>query len=89
MLPAIPFLGVSRENEQMYLYATAVRDFYRQYSYTDVPGAEHERGHPPITCRRSRRPRCSAFIKWSMEASRKAGLHMRVSGSSEIRYSIR
>lgn len=34
------------EDEQMHRRATAVRDFYRQSTYTDVPGAGHELWHP-------------------------------------------
>lgn len=34
------------EDEQMHRRATAVRDFYRQHTYTVVPDAEHELWHP-------------------------------------------
>jgi hypothetical protein len=34
------------EDEQMHRRATAVRDFYRQPTYTVVPDAEHELWHP-------------------------------------------
>lgn len=34
------------EDEQMHRRATAVRNFYRQQTYTDVPEAEHELWHP-------------------------------------------
>jgi hypothetical protein len=34
------------EDEQMHRRATAVRDFYRQRTYTVVPDAEHELWHP-------------------------------------------
>jgi len=34
------------EDGQMHRRATAIRDFYRQHTYTDVPDAEHELWHP-------------------------------------------
>lgn len=34
------------EDTQMHRRAEAVRDFYRQHTYTDVAGAEHELWHP-------------------------------------------
>lgn len=34
------------EDEQMHRRATAIRDFYRRHTYTDVPDAEHELWHP-------------------------------------------
>lgn len=34
------------EDAQMHRRAEAIRDFYRQHTYTDVPGAEHELWHP-------------------------------------------
>jgi hypothetical protein len=43
--PADVLVG-AREDEQMHRRATAVRDFYRQHTYTDVPDAEHELWHP-------------------------------------------
>ena len=43
--PADILVG-AREDEQMHRRATAVRDFYRHHTYTDVPGAEHELWHP-------------------------------------------
>jgi hypothetical protein len=36
----------AKEDEQMHRCATAVRDFYRHHTYTDVAGAEHELWHP-------------------------------------------
>jgi hypothetical protein len=43
--PADILVG-AKEDEQMHRRATALRDFYRQHTYTDVPGAEHELWHP-------------------------------------------
>ena len=43
--PADVLVG-AEEDEQMHRRATAVRDFYRHPTYTDVPGAEHELWHP-------------------------------------------
>ena len=43
--PAEVLVG-ALEDEQMHRRATAVRDFYRQSSYTVVPDAEHELWHP-------------------------------------------
>ena len=43
--PADVLVG-GKEDEQMHRRATAVRDFYRQHTYTVVPGAEHELWHP-------------------------------------------
>ena len=43
--PADILVG-AREDEQMHRRATAVRDFYRQHTYTDVHDAEHELWHP-------------------------------------------
>ena len=43
--PADVLVG-AKEDEQMHRRATAVRDFYRHHTYTDVPGAEHELWHP-------------------------------------------
>lgn len=43
--PADVLVG-AREDEQMHRRATALRDFYRHSTYTDVPGAEHELWHP-------------------------------------------
>ncbi len=43
--PADVLVG-ALEDEQMHRRATAVRDFYRQRSYTAVPAAEHELWHP-------------------------------------------
>jgi len=34
------------EDAQMHRRAEAIRDFYRQHTYTDVAGAEHELWHP-------------------------------------------
>jgi hypothetical protein len=44
-IPADILVG-ALEDEQMHRRATAVRDFYRQHTYTDVPDAEHELWHP-------------------------------------------
>lgn len=44
-IPADVMVG-ALEDEQMHRRATAVRDFYRQHTYTDVPDAEHELWHP-------------------------------------------
>jgi hypothetical protein len=44
-IPAEVLVG-ALEDEQMHRRATAVRDFYRQSSYTVVPDAEHELWHP-------------------------------------------
>jgi len=43
--PADILVG-AREDGQMHRRATAIRDFYRQHTYTDVPDAEHELWHP-------------------------------------------
>lgn len=43
--PADILVG-AEEDEQMHRRATAVRDFYRQRTYTDVPDADHELWHP-------------------------------------------
>ncbi len=43
--PADVLVG-AREDEQMHRRATAVRDFYRHHTYTDIPDAEHELWHP-------------------------------------------
>ena len=43
--PAEVLVG-ALEDEQMHRRATAVRDFYRQSSFTVVPDAEHELWHP-------------------------------------------
>ncbi len=43
--PADILVG-AKEDAQMHRRATAVRDFYRQHTYTDVPGADHELWHP-------------------------------------------
>ncbi len=43
--PAEVLVG-ALEDAQMHRRATAVRDFYRQASYTVVPDAEHELWHP-------------------------------------------
>ena len=43
--PADVLVG-AKEDEQMHRRATAVRDFYRQHTYTVVPEAEHELWHP-------------------------------------------
>lgn len=42
--PADVLVG-AKEDAQMHRRATAVRDFYRQVTYTDVPDAEHELWH--------------------------------------------
>ena len=44
-IPADVLVG-AREDEQMHRRATAVRDFYRRHTYTDVAGADHELWHP-------------------------------------------
>lgn len=46
--PATPadILVGALEDEQMHRRATAIRDFYRQHTYTSVSGAEHELWHP-------------------------------------------
>jgi hypothetical protein len=44
-IPADVMVG-AREDEQMHRRAIAVRDFYRQHTYTDVADAEHELWHP-------------------------------------------
>lgn len=44
-IPADILVG-ALEDEQMHRRATAIRDFYRQSTFTDVPGAEHELWHP-------------------------------------------
>lgn len=46
--PATPadILVGALEDEQMHRRATAIRDFYRHHTYTDVPDAEHELWHP-------------------------------------------
>jgi hypothetical protein len=44
-IPADILVG-GEEDAQMHRRATAVRDFYRQQTYTVVPGAEHELWHP-------------------------------------------
>ncbi len=43
--PADILVG-GREDQQMHRRASAIRDFYRQCTYTDVEGAEHELWHP-------------------------------------------
>lgn len=43
--PADVLVG-AREDAQMHRRATAVRDFYQQATYTDVPDADHELWHP-------------------------------------------
>ncbi len=43
--PADVLVG-AKEDEQMHRRAVAVRDFYRQGTYTDVSDAEHELWHP-------------------------------------------
>lgn len=43
--PADILVG-AKEDEQMHRRATAIRDFYRQHTYTDVADAEHELWHP-------------------------------------------
>jgi hypothetical protein len=43
--PADVLVG-AKEDAQMHRRATAVRDFYRQRTYTDVPEADHELWHP-------------------------------------------
>ncbi|SDS36372.1 hypothetical protein [Opitutus sp. GAS368] len=43
--PADILVG-GKEDEQMHRRATALRDFYRQHTYTVVPDAEHELWHP-------------------------------------------
>ncbi len=43
--PADVLVG-ALEDEQRHRRATAVREFYRQRSYTAVPAAEHELWHP-------------------------------------------
>lgn len=43
--PADLMVG-AKEDEQMHRRATALRDFYRQHTYTVVPDAEHELWHP-------------------------------------------
>jgi len=43
--PADLLVG-AKEDEQMHRRASAVRNFYRQCTYTDVPDADHELGHP-------------------------------------------
>ena len=43
--PADVLVG-EKEDAQMHQRATAVRDFYRHRTYTDVPGADHELWHP-------------------------------------------
>lgn len=44
-IPADVLVG-AREDAQMHRRAVAVHEFYRQATYTDVPGAEHELWHP-------------------------------------------
>ena len=44
-IPADILVGAA-EDAQMHRRATAVRDFYRQHTYTVVPDAEHELWHP-------------------------------------------
>lgn len=44
-IPADILVG-ALEDEQMHRRATAIRDFYRQHTYTDVPDAEHELWNP-------------------------------------------
>ena len=44
-IPADILVGAA-EDEQMHRRATAVRDFYRQHTYTVVADAEHELWHP-------------------------------------------
>ena len=39
-------LLIAKEDEQMHRRATALRDFYRQHTFTVVPEAEHELWHP-------------------------------------------
>ncbi len=43
--PADVLVG-AKEDEQMHRRATAVRDFYRQCTYTVVADADHELWHP-------------------------------------------
>ncbi|HVZ64704.1 MAG TPA: hypothetical protein VG936_09050 [Lacunisphaera sp.] len=43
--PADILVG-AKEDGQMHRRAAAIRDFYRQHTYTDVPGVEHELWHP-------------------------------------------
>ncbi len=43
--PADIFVG-ALEDEQRHRRATAVREFYHDRTYTDVPGADHELWHP-------------------------------------------
>jgi hypothetical protein len=43
--PADIMVG-GKEDEQMHRRAKALRDFYRQHTYTDVADAEHELWHP-------------------------------------------
>ncbi len=43
--PADILVG-GQEDAQMHRRAKAIRDFYRQHTYTDVPDAEHELWHP-------------------------------------------
>lgn len=43
--PADVLVG-AKEDAQMHRRATAVRDFYRRRTYTDVPDADHELWHP-------------------------------------------
>lgn len=43
--PADVLVG-AKEDSQMHRRATAVRDFYRHHTYTDVPDADHELWHP-------------------------------------------
>ena len=43
--PADIMVG-GKEDEQMHRRAKAVRDFYKQRTFTDVAGAEHELWHP-------------------------------------------
>ena len=44
-IPADVLVG-ALEDEQMHRRASAVRDFYHRRTYTVVPEAEHELGHP-------------------------------------------
>jgi hypothetical protein len=46
--PATPadILVGALEDEQMHRRATAIRDYYRHHTYTDVADAEHELWHP-------------------------------------------
>jgi hypothetical protein len=44
-IPADVMVG-AKEDEQMHRRATAVRDFYRHHTYTNVPDADHELWHP-------------------------------------------